>query len=63
MSYYKAQQCFQDSLLYIDVEKDPAAHDLNTGLSELTAALESDFADIQNRLDQISATLRELTRK
>ena len=51
MSYYDAQRCFQENLQLLgDLDGDPLSWNLNQGLYDLTAALESDIQKIHTLL-------------
>ena len=62
MSYFKAKDCFNDSLNYIDAPKNPVSHNLSVGLNQLTEAIESDMHQIKQQLVNIANVLQQLAR-
>ena len=58
MSYFQAKQCFDENRALITPQSDPLTYNLNTGLSNLADALESDLSQIRNLLSQILQALK-----
>jgi hypothetical protein len=60
MSYEKASQCFQDNLKMIPRPMEhPQEWNLNTGLVQLTEAIQADLAQVQSMLVSILRALEK----
>jgi hypothetical protein len=57
MSYIQAKQCFDENRALINSQSAPLAYNLNTGLSNLADALESDLSQVKNLLSRILQAL------
>jgi hypothetical protein len=59
MSYATAKECFEENIRGIDGKKDPVTWNLNSGLLNLTKAIENDLHRMQKTLNSILESLHQ----